>query len=124
MYKPSKDGSSPDQWSPDLQFQDPHNSSGPMNRCFYFLSQGASANRKGDYYTCLLPAGMEGLGNDRAARIWYRALTHYLTSQSGYKEARQASIHAAQDLYGPGSPEEKAVWNAFHGINMGEAWKN
>jgi Zn-dependent metalloprotease len=124
LYKPSKDGSSADDWSSDLQFLDVHHSSGPMNRCFYFLSAGASPNAKSDFYTCHLKGGMEGLGNDRAAQIWFRAMTHYLTSFSGYKEARKACITAAQDLYGPGGPEEKAVWNAFHGIAVGGAWKD
>jgi zinc metalloprotease ZmpA len=124
LYKPSKDGSSPDAWSSDLAFMDVHNSSGPMNRCFFFLSQGSSPNPKSDFYTCYLPSGMEGLDNDRAAKIWYRALTHYLTSKSDYHDARKACIDAARDLYGTeASPEEKAVWNAFHGINVGLAWK-
>lgn len=122
MYKPSKDGTSPDVWSPDLQFMEVHQSSGPMNRCFFFLSQGSSPNPKSDFYTCALPKGMEGLGNDRAGRIWNRAMIHYLTSGSGYKEAREACITSAQDLYGAGGPEEKAVWDAFHGIGLGPAW--
>jgi Zn-dependent metalloprotease len=124
LYKPSKDGSSADEWSDNLQYLDVHNSSGPMNRCFFFLSAGASPNPKSDYYSCHLKAGMAGLGNDRAGQIWYRALTHYLTSFSGYADARKACITSAQDLYGAGGPEEKAVWNAFHGIAMGEAWKD
>lgn len=123
MYKPSLDGSSPDAWTEELQGLDVHNSSGPMNRCFYFLAQGASPSRSSDFWSCFLPMGMPGLGNDRAARIWYRAMTHYLTSMSTYKDARQAAIHAAKDLYGPRGPEEQAVWNAFHGINVGLAWK-
>jgi hypothetical protein len=26
------------------------------------------------------------------------------------------------DLYEAGGPEEQAVWNAFHGINVGDPW--
>jgi hypothetical protein len=121
MYKPSKDGASPDAWSSSIGSKDVHYSSGPMNRAFYFLSQGASAT-SGDYYTSYLPSGMTGVGNDHAARIWYRALTVYLTSSSNYAAARTAAINAAKDLYGAGSPEEIAVWNAFRGINVGAAW--
>ncbi|BDU76202.1 peptidase [Mesoterricola sediminis] len=124
LYKPSKDGYSPDVWSKDLKNINVHKGSGPMNRAFFFLSQGASPNRQSDYYTNLLPKGMEGIGNDRAARIWYRALTHYLTSLSGYQDARKACVSAAQDLYGQGGAEEKAVWNAFHGVGVGTAWKD
>ena len=120
MYKPSLDGSSPDAWSSSTGGLDVHYSSGPMNRCFYFMARGATTS--GDTSTTLLPSGMSGIGNDHAARIWYRALTVYLTASSNYAAARTASISSAKDLYGAGSAEEIAVWNAFHGINVGAAW--
>lgn len=123
LFKPSLDGSSPDAWSRELGDEEPHNASGPMNRCFFFLAQGASPNRTSYYYSCALPKGMEGVGNDKAARIWYRAMDHYLTPNSEYRDAREACIQAAQDLYGAGGPEERSVWNAFHGIAVGPAWK-
>jgi len=120
MYKPSKDGSSPDAWYSGMGNLDVHYSSGPMNRCMYFLSQGATTS--GDTSTTYLPDGMTGIGNDHAARIWYRALSVYMTSSTNYAGARTACISAAKDLYGAASAEEKAVWNAFHGINVGAAW--
>ncbi len=120
MYKPSLDGTSPDAWSSTLGNLNVHYSSGPMNRCFYFLSQGATTT--GNTSTTYLPSGMTGVGNDHAARIWFRTLTTYLTSSSNYAAARTGAISAAKDLYGAGSPEEAAVWNAFHGINVGAAW--
>ncbi|NWJ41769.1 MAG: M4 family metallopeptidase [Geothrix sp.] len=120
MYKPSLDGASPDAWSSSVGSLDVHYSSGPMNRCFYFLSQGATTT--GNTSTTYLPSGMTGVGNDAAARIWFRALSTYLTASSNYAAARTASISAAKDLYGAGSAQEQAVWNAFHGINVGAAW--
>ena len=42
MYKPSKDGSSPNAWTSTIGNLDVHYSSGPHNRMFYFLSQGSS----------------------------------------------------------------------------------
>ena len=122
MYKPSKDGASPDAWYPGIDSLDVHNSSGPMNRCFFFLSHGASADPKSAYATKYLPKGMAGLGNDQAAAIWYRALTTYMTSGADYAEARTDCISAAKDLYGGGAKQEQAVWNAFHGINVGDPW--
>jgi hypothetical protein len=70
-------------------------------------------------YSKYLPKGMTGIGNDRAARIWYKALTEYLTPQSKYADARAAGISAATDLYGAGSVELAAVENAFAAINVG-----
>ena len=124
MYKPSKDGSSPDAWSSSIGSLDVHYSSGPMNRCFYFMSQGASGTSSSDYYSSYTPAGFAGVGNDHAARIHYRALTTYYTSSETYAQARNAEISAAKDLYGAGSPEEQVVWNAFAAINVGSAWSS
>ena len=121
MTKPSKDGASKDAWSSTLGSLDVHYSSGPNNRMFFFLSQGASATA-GDYYSSYTPSGFAGIGVDKAARIWYRALTVYLTSSSNYAAARTASINAAKDLYGAGSAAEQAVWNAYAAINVGSAW--
>ena len=39
MYKPSLDGASKNAWSSTLGSLDVHYSSGPMNRCFYFLAR-------------------------------------------------------------------------------------
>ncbi|GLH70547.1 hypothetical protein GETHPA_20800 [Geothrix rubra] len=124
MYKPSKDGTSPDAWSSTIGSLDVHYSSGPGNREFYFLSQGASGTSTSDYYSSYTPAGFAGVGNDHAARIHYRALTTYYTSNETYADARTAHINAAKDLYGAGSPEEQAVWNSFAAINVGSAWSS
>ena len=120
MYKPSLDGRSPDAWSSTVGTLDVHYSSGPNNRMFYFLSQGATTT--GNTSTSYLPSGMTGIGNDHAARIWYRALTVYMTSSTNYAGARTACISSAKDLYGAGTADEQAVWNAFAGINVGAAW--
>jgi len=120
MYKPSLDGTSPNAWCPNLGTYDVHYSSGPMNRCFYFMSRGATTD--GDTQSSFLPEGMPGIGNDRAAAIWYRTLTTYLTSTSNYSNARAGAIRAAIDLYGAGGEEEQAVWNAFAAINVGNRW--
>ncbi|WP_291270566.1 immunoglobulin domain-containing protein [Geothrix sp.] len=121
MYKPSLDGMSPDAWSTSLLNLDVHYGSGPMNRCFYFLSQGAASNSASTAFSSYLPAGMTGIGNDRATRIWYRALATYLTSSSNYLHARMAALRSAIDLYGAGSAEYQAVRNAFAAINVGYA---
>lgn len=120
MYKPSLDGKSADAWSPTLASLDVHYSSGPMNRCFYFLSQGATAS--GDTSSTYLPQGMPGIGNQKAAKVWYRALTTYMTPATDYAGARIACIQAVRDLHPLSGPEEVAVWNAFAAINVGGPW--
>lgn len=118
LHKPSLDGESPDAWSPNLKYMDVHQASGPMNRAFYFLAQGASPRRADETYTPYLPEGMRGIGNDRALRIWWRTLSTRLTPTSGYREAREGALLSAEELYGRGSSEAEAVDLAFRGINV------
>jgi Zn-dependent metalloprotease len=120
MYKPSKDGASVDAWYPGVAAIDVHLNSGPMNRAFYFLSQGAKTTETpNDYSSSYLPGGMQGIGNDKAAAIWYRAITVYLYPSSNYVMARTASLRSAEDLFGAQSAEYRAVQNAFAAINVG-----
>ncbi|MFP2896413.1 M4 family metallopeptidase [Corallococcus sp. 4LFB] len=120
MFRPSLDGASADAWYPGIANVDVHYSSGPMNRAFYFLSQGVQPLAVStDYSSTYLPAGMRGIGNDKAAAIWYRALTVYLFPSSNYLSARTSSLQAAADLFGSQSNEYRAVQNAFAAINVG-----
>ncbi|HEX2569275.1 MAG TPA: M4 family metallopeptidase [Polyangia bacterium] len=118
MYKPSKDGASRDAWSSTLGSLDPHYSSGPGNRMFYFLSQGSSSSSTSDFYSSYLPGGMTGIGNDHAARIAYQGLLR-MTSTTNYAGARTAYLAAATALYGSTSADYAAVENAFAAINVG-----
>lgn len=122
MYRPSKDGSSPDAWSTSLKRLDVHYSSGPNNRMFYFLAQGSKADKAGDYYSKYLvktPAAMTGIGTDKAFRIWFKANTTKFTSSTNYADARAKMIESAQELYGAGSREAIAVQRAYAAINVG-----
>ncbi|WP_313174873.1 M4 family metallopeptidase [Massilia sp.] len=122
MFRPSKDGSSPDAWSTSLRRLDVHYSSGPNNRMFYFLSQGSKADKDGDYYSKYLvksPLAMSGIGTDKAFRIWFKANTTKFTSSTNYAQAREKMVEAAQELYGVASAEAIAVQRAYAAINVG-----
>jgi Zn-dependent metalloprotease len=122
MYKPSKDGTSPDAWSISLKNLDVHYSSGPNNRMFYFLSQGSSAGKGGDFtspYLVRTPLAMTGIGSDKAFRIWFKANTTKFTASTNYADARTKMVQSAQELYGVGSKEDKAVQRAYAAINVG-----
>ena len=122
MYRPSKDGSSPDAWSTALKRLDVHYSSGPNTRMFYFLSQGSKADAAGDYFSKYLvksPAAMSGIGLDAAFRIWFKANTTKFTSSTNYADARAKMLEAAQELYGAASREAVAVQRAYAAINVG-----
>ena len=59
-----------------------------------------------------------GIGHDAAAKIWYRALTVYMTSNTNYPGARTATLNAARDLYGAGSTQYNAVAAAWSAVNV------
>jgi len=121
MHKPSLDFISADAWYDGLEMLDVHFSSGPLNRMFFFLSQGASADPSSTTHSVYLPGGMAGIGNDKAARIWFKALTEQLAPDADYDAARAGALAATQELHGAGSPEERAVMNAFAAVNVGSA---
>jgi hypothetical protein len=122
MAKPSRDGRSPDAWSWDLHNLDVHYASGPNNRMFYLLSQGSSADPASDAFSPYLnkwPRAMTGIGNDKAYRIWFRALTTKFTSSTDYLDARDKVYASASELYGPASLEATAVLRAYAAVNVG-----
>ena len=57
-----------------------------------------------------------GIGRDAAAKIWYRALTVYMTSTTDYHGARTATLNAARDLYGAGSTQYNTVAAAWSAV--------
>ena len=122
MFKPGKDGSSPDGWTTALKRLDVHYSSGPNNRMFYFLAQGSKPEKDSDYHSKYLnkkPAGMSGIGADKAYRIWFKAATTKFTAVTNYKDAREKMIASAEELYGARSKEAVAVTRAYAAINVG-----
>ncbi|MFJ2187415.1 M4 family metallopeptidase [Kitasatospora sp. NPDC087861] len=121
MDKPSKDGGSADAWYSGVGNLDVHYSSGIANHFFYLLSEGSGAKTiNGFSYNSPTSNGstVTGIGRDKAAQIWYRALTVYFTSTTNYAGARTGSLKAAADLYGATSAEYQAVAAAWSGVNV------
>jgi Zn-dependent metalloprotease len=108
MDHPSNDTKSPNCWSATIGGLDVHLSSGPNNHMFYLLSHGGTSFCNSQV--------VAGIGNDKASRIWYLALTDFLTQSSNYHQARIAALNAATQLYGNGSPEYNATNAAFAAI--------
>ncbi|MGO4417761.1 M4 family metallopeptidase, partial [Streptomyces sp. MCAF7] len=121
MDKPSKDGASKDSWYSGVGNVDVHYSSGVANHFFYLLSEGSGAKEvNGVEYDSPTADGskVEGIGRDKAEKIWYKALTTYMTSTTDYHAAREATLKAATDLYGADSAEYKGVNSAWAGVNV------
>ena len=61
---------------------------------------------------------LTGIGRTAASKIWYRALTVYMTSSTNYAAARAATLSAATDLYGAGSSQYNAVAAAWTAVSV------
>ncbi|MGW6733020.1 M4 family metallopeptidase [Streptomyces sp. NPDC055013] len=122
MDKPSKDGVSVDCWSTGTADLDVHYSSGIGNHFAYLLAEGSGARTvNGVNYNSPTCDGssVTGIGRGKLGKIWYRALTVYMTSSTNYAGARSATLSAAKDLYGAGSAEYSAVGAAWRAVNVG-----
>jgi Zn-dependent metalloprotease len=123
MINPSSDGASADCWYSGVGNLDVHYSSGVANHFYYLLAQGTTNGSPSK--TCVagntrVASGngtVAGIGRAKAEKIWYRALTVYMTSSTNYAAARTATVRAATDLYGAGSAEVTAVANAWTAVN-------
>jgi Zn-dependent metalloprotease len=121
MDEPSKDGKSADCWSEGLADLDVHYSSGVGNHFAYLLAEGSGPKTiNGVSHTSPTCDGstVNGIGRAKLGKIWYRALTVYMTSSTDYAGARTATLNAAKDLYGGGSTEQKAVAAAWSAVNV------
>lgn len=78
-----------------------HINSGIVNHAFYLFTTAA------------------GVGHDKAEKVYYRALTSYLTASSKFIDARVALEKAATDLYGAGSVPLIALQNGFTAVGIG-----
>lgn len=121
MFNPSKDGLSPNCYYAGIGDIDVHFSSGPANRFFYLLAEGSGARTYSGVNhqapTCN-GGSVAGIGRAKAEKIWYRAITVYMTSNTGYAGARAATLSAAADLYGPASAERNAVAAAWSAVSV------
>ncbi len=111
MATPRKDGRSIDHYSRYTSSLDVHYSSGLPNNVFYLLAEGGTNSTSGNAVT--------GIGRTKAAAIFYRALSVYMTAGTNFAQARQATLNAASDLYGGSGAEATSVaaaWSAA-GVN-------
>ena len=121
MYKPSRDGRSPDFYSSTIGRLDVHYSSGVANHFFFLLAHGSQVDGLCDNIASPMTNGVTsitGIGNDKAGRIWYRALSAYMTKRTDYAGARVATLNAAADLFGAGSVEYATVNTVWLAVNV------
>ncbi|WP_407549878.1 M4 family metallopeptidase [Streptomyces sp. Pv4-95] len=122
MDKPSKDGASKDYWYSGIGNVDVHYSSGVANHFFYLLAEGSGAKDiNGVHYDSPtydnLP--VPGIGRANAEKVWFKALSQYMSANTNYAAARTATLSAAADLFGQGSATYNTVANTWAAVNVG-----
>jgi len=124
MFKPSLDASSPDCYVSTIGSLNVHYSSGVANHFFYLMNEGAvvpsnfTATVTPSSLVCNGNTALTGIGRDKGAKIMYRALSVYMTSNTNYAGARVASLNAASDLYGAASAEYNTVASAWSAVGV------
>ncbi len=96
-------------------FQDPvsdwggvHFNSTLYSHAFYLLAAGGTNRVSG--------LSVSGVGLDKAAKVFYRAWTYYLTPRADYQDAADALLLSASELYGPASPERAQTVKTLEAI--------
>jgi len=117
MYDPHKDGVSDNCWTTATPGKDPHYSSGVGNHWFFLIAEGSGSTPFGTSPTCN-NSTVTGIGRDKAAKIWYRALDVSFTSTESYSKARTDTLAAATFYYGSCSTEYKAVQAAWSAVSV------
>ncbi|MBV6702037.1 M4 family metallopeptidase [Kitasatospora aureofaciens] len=121
LDRPSRDGHSRDYWYDGIAGIDVHYSSGPANHFFYLLAEGSGPKTiNGIAYNSPTVDGraVPGIGRVNAERIWYRALTTYMTTTTDYSGVRAATLQAAADLFGRNSSTVATVAATWSAVNV------
>jgi thermolysin len=88
-----------------------HINSGIGNKAFYLAVVGGTHHRSGVTVT--------GMGATNAARIWYRALTVYMTASTNFAGARTAMLNSATDLFGSSSSQYNTIATTWCAVGVG-----
>lgn len=115
MDDPGRDGRSLAHYSQYREGVDVHLSSGIVNHAFYQAAATGPDKRENSVSRVRVA---EGLGVEKTARIFFRALIHYLRPKSTFRDAREATIRAARELYGADSVEERTIAEAWSVVGV------
>ncbi len=105
---------------------DPHNTAGGSHQPAHmneFKDLTADQDNGGVHVNSGIPNKacallINQLGRDKVQKMYYRALTNYLTRNSQFTDCRIAVQSAAKDLFGTGSTEFNAVGPAFDAVGI------
>ena len=90
-----------------------HINSGIANHAFYLAIEGGTHRMSAQRVE-----GVGGANREQIERVFYRAFTQMLPPRATFALARAATVQAARDLHGAGSPAERAVAQAWSAVGV------
>ncbi len=87
--------------------------SGIPNHAFYLAIEGGVNRTSG-----LSVQGVGAANREQIEKVFYRAFVHMLPSNATFRTARCGHDSSARDLYGAGSPAERAVTEAWTAVGV------
>ncbi|MDQ3070159.1 MAG: M4 family metallopeptidase [Acidobacteriota bacterium] len=90
-----------------------HINSAIVNLAYYLAVEGGAHPRTG--------AAVQGVGfanREQMEKVFYRAFTQLMPSNTNFAQARAITLQAARDLYGAGSAPERAVQQAWTAVGV------
>ena len=90
-----------------------HINSGIPNQAFFLAIEGGTNRTSG-----LTVQGVGAANREQIEKVFFRAFTLLMPSNSSFTTARAATIQAARDLYGAGGAVERAVTQAWTAVGV------
>ncbi len=101
-------------------FNDPSYQPAHVNEMYHGSSDNGGVHTNSGIINYAYYKLATAISKDKAEKVFYRALTTYMTSTSQFIDCRLAFENAAKDLYGNSSNEYNAVNDAFYSVGIGE----
>jgi bacillolysin len=90
-----------------------HTNSTIASHAFYLAIEG------GPHRTGAPVQGVGAANREQIEKAFYRGFTSFLPPRGGFCAARGATLQAARELYGTGSPAERALDQAWTAVGLG-----
>lgn len=88
-----------------------HTNSSISNQAYYLMANGGTNRVSG--------VAVSGIGTTDAGKIFYRALTVYMTASTNFAGARTATLNAATDLFGSSSSQYNTIATGWCAVGVG-----
>ncbi len=90
-----------------------HINSGIPNQVYYLAIEGGTNRTSG-----LAVQGVGPTNRDQVEKTMYRAFTQMMPASATFSVARAVTVRSARDLYGAGSPAERALTQAWTAVGV------